>query len=178
MNSGRLRRRTLLAVLVSVTCIVGLTGCASKKGLPNGGLPAIARMTALETDHAFARLAMQIPPGEAFARYTDPMSVELPPAGPPVVGTESIRAGLAGVPTGGLQWQPQGGETARSGDMAWTWGNYLLNGRNGPVTGKYLSIWHLRPDGTWGLAVDISNEVLTPPPQVLPPPDAQPAPVQ
>ena len=178
MQFGRMLQRGLLTLVVPVAILTTGAGCASKKGLPNGGLPAIARMTALETDHAFARLAMQIPPGEAFARYTDPMSVELPPAGPPVVGTESIRAGLAGVPPGGLQWQPQGGETARSGDMAWTWGTYVLNGRNGPVTGKYLSIWHLRPDGTWGLAVDIGNEVFTPPPQVLPPAEAQPAPVQ
>ena len=160
--------------VVSLFLLVS-AGCATKKAAGDGMLPSVGKLTALETDHAFARLAMQIPPGEAFARYTDPRSVELPPAGPVVVGSDSIRAGLAGLPAGALQWEPQGGETARSGDLAWTWGNYLLNGRNGPVTGRYLSIWHLRPDGTWGLAVDIGNEVITPPPQVLPPGDAPPA---
>lgn len=145
-------------------------------------LPAVPKMTALETDRQFARLAMQIPPADAFARYTDPRSVELPPAGPPVVGTEAIRAGLEGVPAGALEWEPQGGETARSGDLAWTWGNYILHGRKATVTGKYLSIWHMRPDGTWGLAVDIGNEVIPLPAQpatdAAPAAGVQPAPVQ
>ena len=144
---------------LSLFLVVGLAGGCASAPRNSAGLISVPRITALEADIAFARLAHQVPPGEAFARYTDPRSVELVPDGPPVVGTDAIRAGLAGLPAGAFEWQPQGGETARSGDLAWTWGTYVLHGPNGDVTGKYVSIWHLRPDGNWTLAVDIGNQV-------------------
>ncbi len=111
---------------------------------------------------AFAKLATEIPPAEAFARYTDSKSIEIDPTGPPVIGREAISAGLAGLPPGSLSWEPQGGETARSGDLAWTWGRYVLHGANGDRFGKYMSIWHLKGDGTWLLAADMGSQAPAP----------------
>ena len=138
---------SLLAMLVAA-------GCASK---PKPKLMAGALLTPLEADREFSRLAMQIPPAEAFARYTDPRSVQLVPVGPPIVGRDAIQAGMQGMPPGTLEWRPQGGETAMSGELAWTWGDYLLHAPGGDRAGKYLSIWHRTPDGHWMLAVDIDN---------------------
>jgi ketosteroid isomerase-like protein len=144
-----------------VLVLVVITGCAGSRSKKTG-VTRMVNTSALEADLAFARLAMQVPPAEAFARYTDARSMELPPAGPPVVGQPAISAGLEGLPAGALEWHPQGGEMALSGELAWTWGDYLLRSSTGETTGKYLSIWHRRPDGSWFLAVDIGNQVLPP----------------
>ncbi len=148
-------KRSFLMVLL----LVLITGCAGSRSKKTS-VTRMVNTSALEADLAFARLAMQVPPAEAFARYTDGRSMELSPAGPPVVGQPAISAGLEGLPAGALEWHPQGGEISLSGELAWTWGDYVLHGDGGGKTGKYLSIWHRRPDGSWFLAVDIGNQVL------------------
>ncbi|HTH46083.1 MAG TPA: nuclear transport factor 2 family protein [Candidatus Limnocylindria bacterium] len=151
-------KRSFLAVLV----LVLLAGCAGSRSKKTN-VTRMVNTSALEADLAFARLAMQLPPAEAFARYTDDRSMELPPGGPPVVGQQAISASLEGLPAGALEWHPQGGEIALSGDIAWTWGDYLLHSATGETTGKYISIWHRRRDGSWFLAVDMGNQVLPKP---------------
>ena len=143
--------------LLPLAALVLATGCAHSR--PPQTAFAMAGNSALEADLAFARLALEQPPAAAFARFTDGRSIELPPAGPPVVGQSAITANLEGLPAGALQWSPQGGETSLSGELAWTWGNYTLRSPNGETAGKYVSIWHRRPDGSWLLAADIGNQV-------------------
>lgn len=154
-----MNRSFLMVLMALLVLVTGCSGSRSKKM----NVTRMVNTSALEADLAFARLAMQLPPAEAFARYTDARSMELPPGGPPVVGQQAISAGLEGLPPGALEWHPQGGETALSGELAWTWGDYVLHSANGNVVGKYISIWHRRPDGSWFLAVDMGNQVLPKP---------------
>ena len=105
-------KRFFLMVLL-VVLLAGCAGSRSKKT----GVTRMVNTSALEADLAFARLAMQVPPAEAFARYTDARSMELPPAGPPVVGQPAISAGLERV-TGAQYGRAHRPARAASADRA------------------------------------------------------------
>lgn len=61
-----------------------------------------------------------------------------------------------------LQWQPDGGQVARSGDLAYTTGPYELR-RTGPdgkvmtLTGRYLTLWQAGEGGQWQVWADGSQ---------------------
>ena len=61
-----------------------------------------------------------------------------------------------------LTWTPIKAEMASSGDMGYTYGNYIYTARNkdGKVTtsyGKYTSIWKKQKEGQWKVVVDMGN---------------------
>lgn len=135
-------------------------GCISSDSTRESNRVTVVRarsLTPLETDVAFAKLAQEVPIADAFHRYTDARSVEFPANGAPKFGRLAIRASLEGLKPGAIQWIPQGGETAQGGDMAWTWGTFTLHGPRGDEHGKYVSVWHTGPDGSWYLSADIGN---------------------
>lgn len=61
-----------------------------------------------------------------------------------------------------LSWQPQKAEVAKSADLGWTWGKYILtskdeNGVEQKSYGKYVNIWQKQIDESWKVIVDIGN---------------------
>lgn len=61
-----------------------------------------------------------------------------------------------------LSWAPIKAEMAASGDLGYTYGNYVFAGKNKEgklVTshGKYTSIWRKQKDGQWKVVVDMGN---------------------
>jgi ketosteroid isomerase-like protein len=61
-----------------------------------------------------------------------------------------------------LTWKPVKAEMAASGDLGYTFGNYIYSARNKEgklVTsyGKYTSIWKKQKDGQWKVVVDMGN---------------------
>jgi ketosteroid isomerase-like protein len=46
---------------------------------------------------------------------------------------------------------------AKSGDLAWTWGKFILHTQNGDRTGKYVTIWRRQPGGQWVIDADIGS---------------------
>jgi ketosteroid isomerase-like protein len=61
-----------------------------------------------------------------------------------------------------LTWMPIKAEMAESGDLGYTYGNYIYTAKNKegkPVTsyGKYTSIWKKQKDGQWKVVVDVGN---------------------
>jgi ketosteroid isomerase-like protein len=61
-----------------------------------------------------------------------------------------------------LTWTPIKAEMAASGDLGYTYGNYVYTARNKDgklVTnyGKYASIWKKQKDGQWKVVVDMGN---------------------
>ncbi len=61
-----------------------------------------------------------------------------------------------------LSWTPVRAEMAASGDLGYTYGNYVFTGKNKEsklITsyGKYTSIWRKQKDGQWKVAVDMGN---------------------
>jgi ketosteroid isomerase-like protein len=61
-----------------------------------------------------------------------------------------------------LTWTPVHAEMAASGDLGYTYGNYVYTAKNKDgklvVTyGKYTSIWRKQKDGQWKVVVDMGN---------------------
>jgi ketosteroid isomerase-like protein len=61
-----------------------------------------------------------------------------------------------------LTWTPVKAEMASSGDLGYTYGNYVYTAKNkdGQLAasyGKYTSIWKKQKDGQWKVVVDMGN---------------------
>ncbi|MFI5114979.1 MAG: YybH family protein [Terriglobales bacterium] len=61
-----------------------------------------------------------------------------------------------------LTWTPVKAEMAASGDLGYTYGNYIYTAKNkeGRLVanyGKYTSIWRKQNDGQWKVVVDMGN---------------------
>jgi ketosteroid isomerase-like protein len=61
-----------------------------------------------------------------------------------------------------LSWTPVRGDMAASGDLGYTYGNYIFKSKNkeGKIVssyGKYMSVWKKQKDGSWKVAVDMGN---------------------
>ena len=61
-----------------------------------------------------------------------------------------------------LTWTPVKAEMAASGDLGYTYGNYIYTAKNkeGKLVanyGKYTSVWKKQKDGQWKVVVDIGN---------------------
>lgn len=78
----------------------------------------------------------------------------------PEVGIAAGRQ-LIGTRTATYDANPLGGEVAASGDLAYTYGRYLLiapdSAAGGDEEGYYLRIWRRMPSGTWRVVLDLSN---------------------
>ncbi len=61
-----------------------------------------------------------------------------------------------------LTWTPVKADMAESGDLGYTYGNYIYTAKNkeGKLVanyGKYTSIWKKQKDGQWKVVVDMGN---------------------
>jgi ketosteroid isomerase-like protein len=61
-----------------------------------------------------------------------------------------------------LTWTPVKAEMAASGDLGYTYGNYVYTAKNKEgklitTYGKYTSIWKKQKDGQWKVVVDMGN---------------------
>jgi ketosteroid isomerase-like protein len=62
-----------------------------------------------------------------------------------------------------LTWTPVKAEMSKSGDLGFTYGNYVFTAKNkdGKLVasyGKYTSIWKKQRDGQWKVLVDMGND--------------------
>lgn len=77
-------------------------------------------------------------------------------------GARAIWSGILTTPGVSLRWKPVKAELARSGELGYTYGTYLLRQTEpgGQVTdsfGKYVTIWRKGPDSAWKVVVDIGT---------------------
>jgi ketosteroid isomerase-like protein len=102
--------------------------------------------------------------GKAFASWFANDAVTIANKQVPVVGHAAIAAAAQWDPKQyTLQWTPQGGQMLSAGDAGYTWGHYEgraldANGNAVTTTGRYITLWKKQADGSWKVALDISNE--------------------
>jgi ketosteroid isomerase-like protein len=124
---------------------------------------AASRRAVQEVDRDLSR-ASESRKIDAFTALLDTDTVFISESGPPARGHAAVRAKWAMFfdPAGpSLTWEPYEGEVGSEGDLGYTRGKFLFQGKDGsgtPVTerGEYLSIWRKQQDGTWRLVVDSS----------------------
>ncbi len=151
--------------MILLTAIV-LSGC-SPQLQPAPDTRAADEAAIRDADIAWSRTAETRDLEALVSYYTDDVIV-LPPNMPVVVGKEAARElnrSQLATPGISMKWQPEKVEAARSGDIGYARGTYVLTvtGPSGaPVTdkGKYIEIWKKQADGSWKVAVEIFNSDL------------------
>lgn len=97
----------------------------------------------------------------AFVTYFADEGVELNDGGG-ISTRDDIRKQAPWPEGSSLTWTPVGGDMAASGDLGYTYGNFVFTSKNkdGQPTahyGKYTSIWKKQKDGYWKVVVDMGN---------------------
>jgi ketosteroid isomerase-like protein len=99
--------------------------------------------------------------------YTED-SAELSNGSPIVTGKANIRQTLEPWgPENSLTWTPVRADIAASGDLGYTYGNFVFktkdkNGKPVSYYGKYATVWKKQKDGSWKVAFDMGNSSPTP----------------
>ena len=98
---------------------------------------------------------------EAFVTYFAEDGVELDDGGG-ISSRDAIRKQPPWPEGTSLTWTPVKADMAASGDLGYTYGNYVFKSKDKegkPVThyGKYMSIWKKQKDGSWKVVVDMGN---------------------
>ncbi len=119
------------------------------------------RKLLLDRDYEFARTSVKKGPAAAFNLYLADNAMQLPEGSLPIYGRTAIYETMKGDHYD-LLWTPVKAEVARSGELGWTWGKYVVVVRNDDGTetkmfGKYLNIWRKQADGKWKVIVDMGN---------------------
>jgi len=118
----------------------------------------------METDRAFAGMAVEQGTAEAFRNFFEAEGIQFPNGLEPFRGREAVYQSLLDVPEDYiLIWEPELAEVAASGDLGWTWGYYTATYTDSTETaiknfGKYLTVWRKQKDGTWRVRADIGNK--------------------
>jgi len=97
----------------------------------------------------------------AFVTYFADDGVELEEGGG-VATREDLRKEPAWPDGTTLTWTPFRGDMAASGDLGYTYGNYVFTmkdkeGKAISQYGKYMSVWKKQKDGSWKVVVDMGN---------------------
>ena len=117
----------------------------------------------LEVDRAFAALSESDGYIEAYYRYSADDVLLLPPGALPRAGREdTYRSDSVEGLLGHLTWEPKDSRVAASGDMGWTWGQWVFTvddeqGTPQESYGKYVFIW-AEAKGEWKMTVNIWND--------------------
>lgn len=119
------------------------------------------KLRMMETDRAFSRLSESKGMKYAFLEYIDSNGVLLRPDHLPMLGADAIDFLIQQNDSSFiLKWEPKSGVVARSGDLGYTYGIYVLKPgtKDTLLYGTYVSIWKKQADGNWKFVLDAGNE--------------------
>jgi ketosteroid isomerase-like protein len=139
--------------------VLFLLGLFAASSLAQDKSPAgSALLLKLEAD--FAR-AVAEHGHQAFVTYFADEGVELDDGGG-ITSREAIGKQPPWPEGTSLTWTPVKADMAASGDLGYTYGNYVFKSRSkeGKIEtnyGKYMSVWKKQKDGSWKVVVDMGN---------------------
>jgi ketosteroid isomerase-like protein len=124
---------------------------------------AFAKMEMMEADRAFSKLSKEKGMKTAFIEYLDSNGVLLRPNHLPIAGADAVDFLIQQNDTDfTMTWEPRNGAIARSGELGYTYGIYVLrpSSKDTVIYGTYVSIWKKEKGGTWKYVLDSGNEGL------------------
>jgi ketosteroid isomerase-like protein len=144
-------RNLLTAVLALALVIAGFPGKAAETD-------GAARLRDLEAEFVKATADRGL---DGFMSYFAEDASEVENGGEIVTGKANIRKSLEPWEVD-LTWTPVKAEMAASGDLGYTFGNYVLKAKDKdghPVVhyGKYATVWKKQKDGRWKVVMDMGN---------------------
>jgi ketosteroid isomerase-like protein len=114
-----------------------------------------------QTDVDFSNLAKEQGFRKAFLEYMAEDGILLRDNNRPIVGAKAIQyISSINDSTFKLDWDPQGGDMSKSGDMGFTYGLYTLTGDTSQQEGTYITVWRKQADGKWKFLLDASTQGL------------------
>ncbi|WP_236648891.1 MULTISPECIES: YybH family protein [Spirosoma] len=143
--------------------------CRSRVESPRAMNPAAAtRQRAIdeirEADLNFSMLSEKQGMAKAFTTYAADDAIKLNEGAPPTIGFDSLRAQMARLPRTGttLTWQVLKADAAQSGELGYTFGQWLLTskGESGVAKraeGVYMTVWKRQRNGQWRFVLDGGN---------------------
>lgn len=124
----------------------------------------------MQTDIDFSNRSVEIGNQQAFLEFASPDVVLLKPDSYPIIGKKAMKDLYAGQSDSSyrLTWKPSFGRIAKSGDLGYTFGIFLLEITDGEAKGQtrqgtYCTIWEKNPKGEWRFVLDTGNSGLESP---------------
>jgi len=158
-------------ILISV---ITIGACRSRVESPRAMNPAAAvRQKAIdeirETDQNFSILSEKQGMAKAFTTYAADEAIKLNDGAAPTVGFDSLRAQMSRLPANGpvLTWQVLKADASASGDLGYTFGQWLLTskddtGKKKTQFGVYVTVWKRQRNGQWRFVIDGGNSTPEP----------------
>ncbi len=155
-------------LLTLLACVV-LNACRARVDSPRAMNPAAAvRQQAIdeirEADQNFSMLSEKQGMAKAFTTYAADDVIKLNDGAAPTMGFDSLRAQMARMPQTNalLTWQVLKVDAAQSGDLGYTFGQWLLSSKDdtGKITsreGVYVTVWKRQRNGQWRFVIDGGN---------------------
>jgi ketosteroid isomerase-like protein len=162
---------------VSILLVLCLAGsCRTRVDSPRSMNPAAAiRQKAIdeirEADQNFSIMSEKQGMAKAFTSYAANDVIRMNEGAAPTVGFDSLRAQMSRMPENGptLTWQVLKADAAQSGELGYTFGQWMLTGKDESGKrkaqyGVYVTVWKRQRNGQWRFVLDGGNT--TPEPKI------------
>jgi len=133
---------------------------------PQADTRAAEELVIRDLDEQWSKAASARDLEKTVSFYSDDAAL-LAPNAPMASGKQAVRASWAALLVPGLtvSWQVTKVDVARSGDLAYLIGTYVVamkdaQGKPADDHGKLLEVWKKQADGSWKVAADIYNSDL------------------
>ena len=124
----------------------------------------------LKADIEFSKYSENNGQIKAFIQYADDNATLMRPNSMPVNGKKEIEKLYSGKSDSSyvLTWKPLFAEVAKSADIGYTYGTWLLIAKNEDQKelnseGTYATVWKKQGDGSWKWILDTGNDGLKKP---------------
>jgi hypothetical protein len=115
----------------------------------------------LKTDIAFSQVSEEKGRNAAFIQYADSSATMLREYSEPTTGVDAIAKLLNQFPDNAMKltWLPISSDVARSGELGYTYGTYVVETKNQDhFGGTYCTIWKRSKAHGWKFVVSTGNE--------------------
>lgn len=120
----------------------------------------------IKTDKEFSEKSVRDGISAAFIAYADENVILMRDKQFPILGIKELKEYYSKINNGNaeLKWSPVKAEISKSGELGYTFGNWIYSTKNSKDTvyGNYVTIWKKQKDGSWKFVLDGGNT--TPPP--------------
>ena len=162
-------KKRYLPFLFLLLASLGIGSCTGTSRLASPQNTGDTREAVLQADREFSKMSEQKGLNTAFIAYAADNGVLLRPQSQPIIGRDNVRMYLTRTSDSGIRFtrSPQYAEIAASGDLAYTYGTYLvetvdMDGKVIASEGNYVTIWQKDAKGFWKFVVDTGNSGLRP----------------
>jgi ketosteroid isomerase-like protein len=144
--------------LVTIFCLLALS-CKQQGFDPNN-----ARQEIIRADISMSDVAARDGFYAALYQYADTNFVKLSDGRNPVIGKSAFGDLVKRKPdTKFIQWKPVNADVAKSGELGYSWGNWIFKSSDTIMYGNYFTAWKKQQNGSWKMLLDGGNS--TPAPQ-------------